>query len=86
MFFCNDTLSSVFHSGTSSVGCGDIRELRGHLFTRQKDYCMTIRKCRLSIDVENACNTISRTKMFQEVRSRFPQMLAIADACYGHEL
>ena len=39
----------------------------------------------LSIDFENAFNTVSRTKLFQEVRSRFPQLSAIAEACYGQD-
>lgn len=39
----------------------------------------------LSIDFENAFNTISRSKMLQEVRLRFPQLSAIAEACYGHD-
>ena len=37
----------------------------------------------LSIDFENAFNTINRTKMLQAVRNHLPQLSAIAEACYG---
>ena len=42
-------------------------------------------KCSLFVDFSNAFNSVDRTHMFREVRSRIPEMAAWVESCYSSQ-